>query len=185
MTVPTQKSGSPRAWWRRPWVWIVTAFVVIVVVVVAVSIGVVMGANRPNKSASSPHALLTQMLNRADDAVRIAGGDWPGWTTDTTGYTGQPCTSLDAGSQQYSLTIRGSGIVDPHAAAARMTKHWESLGYTVRTVIPTDSTNNDLTQIAVDFPDGAGIGYAVSKVNSAIDAESGCSADPAMLDTTK
>jgi hypothetical protein len=76
-------------------------------------------------------------------------------------------------------------VADPAAAAKKRAKHWEGLGYTVHTVFPPDPTNHNVTQIAGDFPNGGGLGYAVSTIISSIDAESECSSDPDMLTTTK
>jgi hypothetical protein len=184
MTAQKSESQLQPPLWRRAWFWIV-AVVVLVAVIVAVVIGVVMNQSRQQPSAQQPHALLVSMLNRVDDTVHEAGGAWPGWTTKTAGYTGVPCGSSDASAQQYSLSITSSGDPDPATAAAKMIKHWRSLGYSVRTVVPTDASNHDVTQVAADFPGGAAIGYSVSTVNSSIDASSECSTDPGMLHTTK
>jgi translation initiation factor 1 (eIF-1/SUI1) len=75
--------------------------------------------------------------------------------------------------------------VDPAAAAARIAKHWRSLGYSVRTVVPTQTDNFDYTEMSADLADGAGLGYTVSKKISGIQGASECSTDPALSTKTK
>lgn len=177
---------SRRTIWRRPWLWIVVA----IVVVGAVVIGVLVSMSA-NSSAESPRALLTRLLDRTNTTAVAAGGVWtfedgtPWVPSDTSGYTGVPCGALDAGPQQYPVGLNSTGVEDPAAAAARVVKHWKSLGYQVRTVVPTQASNADYTEVAADFPNGAGIVYTVSTKTSAIDALSECSSDPGMLLTTK
>jgi hypothetical protein len=79
------------------------------------------------------------------------------------------------------VDIVSTGVADPVAAAAKVVKHWQNLGYAVRYVGTTDPADNDLTEVAADFPDGGGLGYGVSTVNSAISASSECSTDPGLL----
>jgi hypothetical protein len=173
--------------WRRPWPWIAIGLVFLVVV--ALVIGVI--ENMSSTSAKSPHALLTAVLERTDATAVAAGGVWtfedktPWVPSDTSGYTGEPCGDLDSGPNRYVVSINSAGVADPAAAAARVVTHWKSLGYQVRTVVPTQADNAQFTEVAADLPNGAGISYTVSTEISAIDAESECSSDPAMRHTTK
>jgi hypothetical protein len=174
--------------WRRPWLWIVVGAGVVVVLVVV--IGVLMNMS-VSGSAQSPRVLLTRMIDRTNGTALAAGGVWTfedksKWVpSDTSGYTGVPCGDSDSGPQQYPVDIVSGGVADPAAAAARVGKHWEGLGYRVRTVVPPQADNANLTEIAADLPGSAGLVYSASTEISSISALSECSSDPAMLETTK
>jgi hypothetical protein len=174
--------------WRRPWPWIAVGVVVVLLAGVVTGVFVSMSSH---SSAQSPSALLTRVLQRTDATAVAAGGVWtfedktPWVPSDTSGYTGVPCGDLDSGPQQYPVQLNSGGVADPASAAARVVQHWKSLGYQVRTVVPTQASNAQYTEVAADFPNGAGIVYTVSTKVSAIDALSECSSDPGMLLTTK
>jgi len=147
--------------------------------------------SRGKASASSPDELLKTVLERTNSTAVAAGGVWtfedgtPWVLSDTSGYTGVPCGDLDAGPQQYPVGLNSAGVADPASAAARVVKHWKSLGYQVGTVVPTQADGAHLTEVVAEFPNGAEIVYAVSTEISGIDALSECSSDPAMWETTK
>ncbi len=178
--------SSRRTLWRRPWLWIVVAIVVAGGVVIGVLVSM-----SGKTSAESPDALLKTVLERTNATAVAAGGVWTfedktAWIpSDTSGYTGVPCGDLDAGPQQYPVGLNSAGVADPASAAARVVKHWKSLGYQVRTVVPTQADNAHLTEVVAEFPNGAKIDYTVSTEISGIDALSECSSDPAMRHTTK
>jgi hypothetical protein len=179
-----------RAWWRRRWLWIVVG-AVIVVVVAASLIGALMTTGQHKQSGQTPHTLLVHMIGHVEDTAVVAGGTWtfedksPWIPGDTSGYIGQPCGDKDSGPQQYTVEIVSAGVADPVAAAAKVVRHWQGLGYKVRYVGPTDPANGNYTEIAADFPAGGGLGYTVSEAISSIDASSECSTDPGLSIKTK
>jgi hypothetical protein len=176
---------------RRLRLWIVVAAsVVVVVVVVAVLIGALMRTSE-NSSTQGPRGLLTQVIARTNDTARAAGGVWtfedksPWVPSDTSGYTGVPCGDADSGPQQYPVQLNSGGVAGRSSSARQVAKHWEGLGYSVRTVVAPQADNSDFTEIAADLPNGAKLVYSVSTKISGIDALSECSSDPKMLDTSK
>ena len=188
MTEHPEQPRVGRSFWSRPWPWIALGAVVVVVVVVLIGIIVSISSNA---SSPSPRALLTRVIERTDDTAVTAGGVWtfddksPWVPSDTSGYTGVPCGTLDAGPQQYPVQINSGGVASPKAAAARVVKRWKILGYRVQTVVPTQADDSQLTELAADLGNGAQIVYGVSTKISTIDSLSECSSDPAMRVTTK
>lgn len=189
MTTQEQAPAARRRWWQSPRFWII-GLAAVVVVLAAVLIGAFVTNGQQKQADNKPHALLVTMLGQVNDTALAAGGTWTfqdgtGWSpNDTSGYIGQPCGDDDFGPQQYTVAIISRGVDDPAAAAASMAKHWRSLGYAVRYVGTTDSTNNDLTEIAADFPNSGKLVFGVSKVTAGIQGASACSTDPGLSTKT-
>lgn len=203
MTTTTPRPPRPRRpLLRQPGLWLGVAALVVLALVIGVLVSHPSstpgaGATSSPASASPSTAavgarpadeVLGDLIARTDATVKAAGGTWPGWTTATAGYTAEPCGIDDSGPQQYKVTLTTKGSADPAGSAATVTALWKKQGWIVRTVVPVQAANADYTEVAADFTtdaDGGGLVFTVSHDITGIEAQSECSTDPAMNQTTK
>ncbi len=124
---------------------------------------------------------LDEALAHADDLVQLLGCEWlnagvpPGVfdPTDRSGWSSGPCGAHN--TNQYSIFLhQGAPVADPTAKIEQVRDHWEKLGYRVRQIGPTDTSNTMFTAIFVDLAYGAGLGFNASTTGMGISTEGEC-----------
>lgn len=148
-------------------------------VLTLIATGVVIGilfrsTNAPRVTASaSPHE---SFIHLATDTMAAAGGEWT-FDDKKTPFSlrkarkdkPEECLS-DSSAEQYSLTLYGPATNTPSETIKSMTRHWQALDYSVRTVVDTD----DAIEIAAAVPDGSEIGYFASTGTTSITVQGPC-----------
>lgn len=123
--------------------------------------------------SASPHE---SFLHLATDTMAVSGGHWT-FDDKTTPFSArealndkpQECLS-DSSTEQYDLSLFGPATYDPLKTIDTMTRHWQALDYSVRTVADT----GDAIEITAAVPDSSEIGYFASTGTTSITVQGPC-----------
>ncbi len=115
-------------------------------------------------------------IQPATDTIAVSGGKWtfadektPFSVRRALTHKPEECLS-NSSAEQYSLTLYGPATDTPSETIKSMTRHWQALDYSVRTVAET----GDAIEIAAAVPDGSEIGYFASTGVTSITVQSPC-----------
>ncbi len=130
-------------------------------------------------STKTDRQTLDDALAHTDDLVQLLGGEWldshdrPFAVTNQINWSYGPCGAV--GTNQYSISIRQViPIADPLEKIEQVRQHWKSLGYRVRQIGPAETSETKFTEIVVDLPFGASLGFLASTQMMGISTQSEC-----------
>jgi hypothetical protein len=132
-------------------------------------------------SPKTEEQTLQEALAHTDDLVKLLGGEWldagvppaPFDPTTHAGWSYGPCGA--PGTNRYSIYVQQvAPVADPLAKIEQVREHWKSRGYHIRQIGPADTDDEKLTEIFVDLPYGAGLGFNASTTGMGISTQSEC-----------
>ncbi|WP_158864454.1 hypothetical protein [Leifsonia sp. AG29] len=131
-------------------------------------------------STKTDRQTLDEALGHTDDLVQLLGGEWYAGSgtvlfdrADHTGWSYGPCGAVN--TNQYSISVRQvTPIADPLANIEQVRQHWTGLGYIPRQIGPAEASESKITEIVVDLPFGARLGFVASTQMMSIWTESEC-----------
>ncbi|MDW4572125.1 hypothetical protein R8Z57_04955 [Microbacterium sp. M3] len=151
-----------------------------------------MPAPLPEPSASSTPAvtadeLAAQLVRLTEETIAAAPAttwkhdteannpDAEGWDPQRPLLSYSTTCGPDAG--RFQVWLFGGPSAQPAADAERVAQSWTDRGYSVRTVVPTQSEagGSDHTEIAADLPDGAELAFIASTEVTGIVVQTACS----------
>jgi hypothetical protein len=142
--------------------------------------------SRPNGlSTKTKSELLDEAIQQTWDVAQLIGGEWLDDGTppmvfnleDREGWSWGSCDKA-ATTGQYSVSVRqladASTDFDPESLTEKVRTYWESLGYTIRQIGPSDRDSERYRSINVDLHYKAGLQFSASTRILGIGVQSEC-----------
>ncbi|WP_158864458.1 hypothetical protein [Leifsonia sp. AG29] len=130
-------------------------------------------------STKTDRQTLDDALAHTDDLVQLLGGEWldshtrPFAVTNPLNWSHGPCGAV--GTNQYSIYVQQvTPIADPSEKIEQVRQRWKNLHYRIRQIGPAGTDEEKCTEIVVDPPFGAGLGFNASTTGMGISTDSEC-----------
>jgi hypothetical protein len=137
----------------------------------------------PSELSPKAHQqLLDETIAHAEDLIRLLGGEWydlgsPPVSFDPANrgrWIPEPCDMNDV-AERYAINLmQHAPVADPLAKIQLVRAHWQKLGYEVRQIGPAESSTILYTEVFVDLPFGAALGFSASTQMMSISPQSEC-----------